>query len=125
MSSPGHVPGKWPWQNGSVVESVMAAGSRKNWVRPGSSRLTTPNIPKRSSPSEILRARQRRGADKTIRAAHEQCNLFNLCNYLTSSLHIIVEEEFIRVRPQAQGIVLFAFGANPHLQKICCEDVSL
>src|SRR6516165_1190079 len=40
------------------------------------------------------------------------------------ALHIVVEEEFIRMWPQAQGIVLLALGRNPHVQKVLREHVA-
>src|SRR6266404_5470187 len=39
-------------------------------------------------------------------------------------LHVIVEEKLIRMRPQSQSVVLFAFGCDPHVQKILSEHVA-
>src|SRR6187399_1726291 len=40
-------------------------------------------------------------------------------------LHVVVKEELVRMRAQADGVVLFALTADPHVQKVCGEDVTL
>src|SRR5260221_6713986 len=40
-------------------------------------------------------------------------------------LDIIVEEKFVRMRSQAERIVFFALGGDPHVQKILSEDIAL
>src|SRR6266850_272736 len=40
-------------------------------------------------------------------------------------LHVVVEEKLIWMRTQAQGVVLFALGRNPHVQEIAGEYIAL
>src|ERR1039458_8542159 len=40
-------------------------------------------------------------------------------------LHVVVEEKLIRMRAQAQGIVLLALGGDPHVQEVQREHVAL
>src|SRR5947209_8077925 len=38
-------------------------------------------------------------------------------------LHVVIEEEFVGMRAQAQGVMLLAFVGDPHFQKVRREHV--
>lgn len=40
-------------------------------------------------------------------------------------LDVVVEEEFVRVRTQAQGVMFLALVADPHFQEVGGEDIAL
>src|ERR1017187_4757735 len=40
-------------------------------------------------------------------------------------LHVVVEEKLVRMRAQAQGVMLLALGRDPHVQEVQREDVAL
>ena len=40
-------------------------------------------------------------------------------------LHVVIQEEFVRMRAQPDGVVFLALAANPHLDEVFGEDVAL
>ena len=42
-----------------------------------------------------------------------------------NALHVVVEEELVRMRSQAQRIMLFALVADPHFEEVLREDIAL
>jgi len=43
---------------------------------------------------------------------------------LSGRLHVVIKEEFVGMRAQAQGIMLLAFGGDPHIQEVLGKDIS-
>ena len=39
-------------------------------------------------------------------------------------LHVVIEEEFVGVRAQAQGVMFLAFGGDPHFEEVAGEHVA-
>ena len=44
---------------------------------------------------------------------------------LTMILNVVVHEEFVWMRAQADGVVFLALGADPHINEVFGEDVAL
>ena len=48
-----------------------------------------------------------------------------MANTLWIPLDVVIEEKLVRMRPEPQGIVFFAFGAHPHFQEILGKNIAL